>query len=68
MPHSYPDPLSLSRRVLRALGKLNLLMGALILALLIASLISEADRFDDGQEPGQDEVHNGNRGEADHHD
>ena len=42
MTHSYPDPLALSRRVLRALGKLNLLMGALILALLIASLISEA--------------------------
>lgn len=42
MPHSYPDPLALSRRVLRALTKLNLLMGALILALLIASLIAEA--------------------------
>ena len=42
MTHSYPDPLALSRRVLRALIKLNLLMGALILALLIASLISEA--------------------------
>ncbi len=42
MTHSYPDPLALSRRVLRALTKLNLLMGALILALLIASLISEA--------------------------
>lgn len=42
MTHSYPDPLALSRRVLRALSKLNLLMGALILALLIASLISEA--------------------------
>jgi hypothetical protein len=42
MTHSYSDPLALSRRVLRALIKLNLLMGALILALLIASLISEA--------------------------
>ena len=42
MTHSYPDPLALSRRVLRALSKLNLLMGALILALLIASLVSEA--------------------------
>src|SRR5712691_11431633 len=42
MTHSYTDPLALSRRVLRALTKLNLLMGALILALLIASLIAEA--------------------------
>lgn len=42
MTHSYPDPLALSRRVLRALTKLNLLMGALILALLIASLIAAA--------------------------
>jgi hypothetical protein len=42
MAHSYPDPLALSRRVLRVLTKLNLLMGALILALLIASLIAEA--------------------------
>jgi hypothetical protein len=42
MTRSYPDPLALSRRVLRALIKLNLLMGALILALLIASLVSEA--------------------------
>jgi hypothetical protein len=42
MTHSYPDPLALSRRVLRVLTKLNLLMGALILALLIASLIAEA--------------------------
>ena len=41
MTQSYPDPLALSRRVLRALTKLNLLMGALILALLIATLISE---------------------------
>jgi Protein of unknown function (DUF2975) len=42
MTRSYPDTLTLSRRVLRALTKLNLLMGALILALLIASLIAEA--------------------------
>lgn len=42
MTHSYPDPLALSRRVLRALITLNLLMGAFILALLIASLVSEA--------------------------
>ena len=42
MNHSFPDPLALSRRVLRVLTKLNLLLGALILALLIASLIAEA--------------------------
>jgi len=42
MTRSYPDTLALSRRVLRALTTLNLLMGALILALLIASLIAEA--------------------------
>jgi hypothetical protein len=42
MTHSSPDTLALSRRVLRALTMLNLLMGALILALLIASLIAEA--------------------------
>ena len=42
MPRSYPDTLALSRRVLRVLTKLNLLMGALILALLIASLIAES--------------------------
>jgi hypothetical protein len=40
MTKSYPDPLTLSRRVLRVLTWLNLLMGALILALLIASLIA----------------------------
>ena len=39
---SYPDTLTLSRRVLRVLTKLNLLMGALILALLIASLVAES--------------------------
>ncbi len=42
MTKSYPDPLTLSRRVLRLLTKLNLLLGALILALLIASLIAES--------------------------
>lgn len=42
MTRSSPDTLVLSRRVLRALTKLNLLMGAFILALLIASLIAEA--------------------------
>ena len=42
MSRSYPDTLALSRRVLRALTKLNLVMGALILALLIASLIAGA--------------------------
>jgi len=41
MPHSYPDTLALSRRVLRVLIILNLLMGAFILALLVASLVSE---------------------------
>lgn len=42
MTQSYPDPLALSRRVLRALITLNLLMGVCILALLIASLVAEA--------------------------
>ena len=42
MTKSYPDTLTLSRRVLRVLIKLNLLMGALILALLIASLVAES--------------------------
>src|SRR5258707_2979658 len=42
MTKSYPDTLTLSRRVLRVLIKLNLLMGALILALLIASMIAES--------------------------
>jgi hypothetical protein len=41
MPQTYPDTLALSRRVLRVLIKLNLLMGVLILALLVASLVSE---------------------------
>src|SRR5437773_10694424 len=42
MTKSYLDTLNLSRRVLRVLIKLNLLMGALILALLIASLMAES--------------------------
>jgi hypothetical protein len=42
MTKSYPDTLTMSRRVLRVLTKLNLLMGGLILALLIASLIAES--------------------------
>ena len=42
MTESYPDTLTLSRKVLRVLTKLNLLMGALILALLIASLVAES--------------------------
>jgi len=41
MPKPYPDILALSRRVLRLVIKLNLLMGVLILALLLASLIWE---------------------------
>jgi len=42
MTRSYPDTLALSRRVLRFLSVLNLLTGAFILVLLIASLVSEA--------------------------
>ncbi|MDP9176519.1 MAG: DUF2975 domain-containing protein [Gemmatimonadota bacterium] len=42
MARSYPDALSVSRRVLRALIILNPLLGAAILALLIASLVAEA--------------------------
>jgi hypothetical protein len=38
---SHPTSLGLSRRVLTVLVKLNLLMGFLILALLIASLVAE---------------------------
>jgi hypothetical protein len=40
MPNPYPDTLALTSRILRVLTKLNLLMGALIMALLIASLIA----------------------------
>ena len=45
MTQSYTDPLALSRRVLRVLTKLNLLMGVLILALLFATLIAAAPVF-----------------------
>jgi hypothetical protein len=38
---SHPDTLGLSRRVLRTLVTLNLVMGVLILALLAASLVAE---------------------------
>ena len=41
MSQSYSGSLSLSRKVLRVLIKLNLLMGVLILALLTASLVAE---------------------------
>lgn len=41
MTKPYPDILALSRTVLRLVIKLNLLMGVLILALLLASLIWE---------------------------
>ena len=41
MTRSYPDTLALSRKVLRALTILNLLMGAFILTLLIATLVAE---------------------------
>lgn len=39
--HSHPTSLGLSRRVLTVLIKLNVLMGFLILALLIASVVAE---------------------------
>ena len=42
MPNRCPETLTFSSRVLHVLIKLNLLMGALIMALLIASLIAEA--------------------------
>jgi len=42
MSQSYPDALAVSRRVLRVLINLNLLMGVLILGLLIASLVAES--------------------------
>jgi Protein of unknown function (DUF2975) len=41
MLNSYPGTLALSRKVLRLVVFLNLLMGGLILALLIATLIAE---------------------------
>ena len=43
--HSHPTALRLSRRVLTVLVKLNLLMGFLILALLIASLVADGPVF-----------------------
>ncbi len=39
MAQSYPDTLALSRKVLRVLIWLNLLMGALILGLLVTSVV-----------------------------
>jgi hypothetical protein len=42
MSNPYPDTLSLSNRVLRVVIKLNLLMGASIIALLIVSLIAKS--------------------------
>ena len=42
MSNPHPDALGLSSIVLRVLTKLNLLVGALIMALLIASLVAEA--------------------------
>ena len=42
MTKLHVDALMLSRRVLRVLIKLNLIMGAFILALLIASLVAES--------------------------
>ncbi len=42
MSQPYPDTLTLSRKALRLLIKLNLLMGVFILALLVASLIAES--------------------------
>ena len=41
MPRPYPDALSLTRRVLKVLIVLNVIMGVLILALLVASLVAE---------------------------
>ena len=40
MSNSYPDTLAVSRKVLRLLVKLNVLMGLAILTLLIASLVA----------------------------
>lgn len=54
MSQSYPDTLALSRRVLRVLIKLNLLLGVLILALLIASLVAETQVMEAlGTRPGE---------------
>jgi hypothetical protein len=45
MPTPYPSALAISRRVLRVLIALNLLMGLGILALLIASLVAAGPVF-----------------------
>ncbi len=42
MPRPQPAALALSSTVLRVLTKLNLLLGALILALLIVSLVADS--------------------------
>ena len=42
MPPNYPNALSLSRKVLRTLVVLNLIAGALIFVLLVASLVAKA--------------------------
>ncbi len=55
MTTSHPDTLALSRRVLHVVIVLNLVMGALILALLIASLVNEpfvVRALGAGQSPG----------------
>ena len=41
MANPFPDTIALSSKVLGVISKLNLLMGALILALLIATLVAE---------------------------
>ena len=41
MPQTYPNTLALSRKVLRALIILNLVIGGLVIALLIASVVAE---------------------------
>ena len=41
MPTSLPDPLPLSRRLLRVVIALNMLMGAFIVTLLITSFVAE---------------------------
>lgn len=42
MTKSYPDALTLSRKFLRVLINLNMLMGAFVLTLLLASLIAKS--------------------------
>jgi hypothetical protein len=46
MPKRYPDALPVMRRVLKILIRLNQLMGAGILALLVASLVVETTVFE----------------------